>query len=367
MKRVLYIEDNFENKLLVKRLLETAGYLVLEAEDGISGVRTAIEHKPDLIIMDINIPGMDGYEATTKIKAIDALADIPIVALTANVMKGDRERSLVAGCDGYMQKPINPDTFVETIEEYLHGHKDEITDSEQRHYLKAYSQKLVDRLEEKILELEQKNRELEQKSREMEEVYVSVMSTLTRTIEAKHPKTAGHSERVTRYAVLIGEAMGISKRDLKVLRRASMLHDIGKLVVETSYIDKPGELEQKEWEAMRRHPEIAAQILQPLRFLEWEIDIIRKHHERPDGRGYPRGLQSEQLDLLTGIIIVADAFDAMTSDRSYREAMDIDESIKRLEEERGAHYLPEVVDVLIRLLREGKLNAVLQSEDRIDQ
>ncbi len=364
MKRILYIEDNFENKLLVRRLLESAGYVVLEAEDGIAGVRVAIEEKPDLIIMDINIPGMDGYEATTKIKAIEALANTPIVALTANVMKGDRERSLVAGCDGYMQKPINPDTFVDAIEQYLGGHRDEVTDSDQRHYLKAYSQKLVDRLEEKILELEQKNRELEQKSREMEEIYVSVMSTLTRTIEAKHPKTAGHSERVTRYSLIIGETMGLSKRDLKILRRASMLHDIGKLVVEISYIDKPGELEQEEWLAMRRHPEIAAQILEPLRFLEWEIDIIRKHHERPDGRGYPRGLRAEQLDLLTGILTVADAFDAMTSDRSYRDAMDIDQSVRRLEEEKGAHFLPEVVDVFIRLLREGQLDHVLQSADR---
>jgi putative nucleotidyltransferase with HDIG domain len=366
MRQILYIEDNFENKLLVRRLLENAGYQVLEAEDGISGVRVAIENKPDLIIMDINIPGMDGYEATTKIKAMEALANIPIVALTANVMKGDRERSLVAGCDGYMQKPINPDTFVETIEQYLQGQKDEVADTDQRHYLRMYSQKLVDRLEEKILELEQKNRELEGKSREMEEVYVSVISTLTRTIEAKHPKTAGHSERVTRYAVLIGEAMGISKRDLKILRRASMLHDIGKLVVELSFIDKPGELAQEEWQSMRRNPEIAAQILEPLRFLEWEIDIIRKHHERPDGQGYPRGLRHEQLDLLTGILIVADAFDAMTSDRSYREAMDLDESVNKLLEERGAHFMPDVVDVLIRLLREGKLNDILHSADRKD-
>lgn len=365
MKKILYIEDNFENKLLVRRLLESAGYLVLEADDGLSGIHMAIENQPDLIIMDINIPGMDGYEATTKIKAVDDLASTPIVALTANVMKGDREKSLVAGCDGYLQKPINPDNFIQTIEEYMSGRQDKVDEKEQSHYLKKYSQKLVVRLEEKIVELEQKNRELEMKSREKEEIYVGVISSLTRAIEAKHPMTVGHSERVTRYAVAIGEAMGLPKRDITTLRRASMLHDVGKLVVELSYIEKPGALEQNELESMRRHPEMGAKILEPLHFLQNEIELIRNHHERPDGTGYPKGLTASELDLMTGILIVADAFDAMTSTRDYKTAFSLKQSIQLLEEGKGTQFLPDVVDVLIRLLREDKLDDVLATAPKV--
>jgi cyclic di-GMP phosphodiesterase len=366
MKKILYIEDNVENKLLVRRLMQSAGYEVLEADDGLEGIEMATRHKPDLIIMDINLPGMDGYEATTKIKGNEGLSSIPIVALTAYAMRGDREKSLAAGCDGYLQKPIDPDSFVETIEEFLFGKRETINPDQQLHYLKKYSQQLVSRLEEKIRELLRKNEELEVKGRETEDVYIATIASLTRAIEEKHPSTAGHSERVTRYAMAIGEAMGLSKVDLKVLRRAATLHDVGKIVIELSAIDKPGDLEDHEWELMRKHPEIGAKILDPLVFLRREIDIIRNHHERPDGKGYPRGLDDRGLDLLTGILTAADAFDAMTSQRAYKNPMTVDESLEHLSKGRGEQFLPEVVDVFVRLLHSGELDNVLHRNGHVD-
>lgn len=159
-KKVLYIEDNVANRLLVRRILEAEGYTVLEAEDSLSGIRMAQEVLPDLILMDINIPGMDGYEATTKLKSIEALQDIPIIAMTAKVMEGDREMALIAGCDGYIQKPIEVDRLPRQVEEFLGGKREEIPLSEERVYLREYSQKLVDRLEEKIAELTRANEEL---------------------------------------------------------------------------------------------------------------------------------------------------------------------------------------------------------------
>jgi two-component system cell cycle response regulator DivK len=115
--KILYIEDNFENRTLVKRVLQAEGYTVLEAEDGPSGIRMALENHPDLIIMDINLPGVDGYAATTELKK--ELASVPIIAMTANVMKGDREKTLEAGCDGYIQKPIDVDRLPEQIASFL--------------------------------------------------------------------------------------------------------------------------------------------------------------------------------------------------------------------------------------------------------
>jgi two-component system cell cycle response regulator DivK len=118
-RRVLYVEDNLENRILIKRVLEAEGYVVDEAADGLSGIKRAVENRPDLILLDINLPDIDGYEATIRLRKIDGVNGVPIVALTANVMQGDREKSLEAGCDGYIQKPIDVDQLPDQIESYL--------------------------------------------------------------------------------------------------------------------------------------------------------------------------------------------------------------------------------------------------------
>lgn len=116
---ILYIEDDFQNRVLVRRVLEASGFSFIEAENGVTGLQMAQEHLPDLILMDINLPEMDGYEVTLRLKQIETLTHVPIVAMTANVMKGDRERTLDAGCDGYIQKPINVDLLPEQINQFL--------------------------------------------------------------------------------------------------------------------------------------------------------------------------------------------------------------------------------------------------------
>jgi len=161
--RILYIEDDEANRVLVRKLLRASGYEVLLAEDGLSGIDLAQETKPALILMDMNMPGLDGYEASTRIKAIESLKEIPVIALTANVLKGDRERSLIAGCDGYISKPIDPDTFVEEIQGYLGGQREMVSADEEAPLLREYSDKLVSRLEEKVRDLSKLNVELEQR------------------------------------------------------------------------------------------------------------------------------------------------------------------------------------------------------------
>ena len=351
---VLYIEDNFENKLLVRRILESAGYEVLEADAGIAGIQLARARRPDLILMDLNIPGMDGYEATTKIKSIDALSHTPVVAVTANVLKGDKERSLVAGCDGYLQKPIDPDTFVPMIEEYLRGKVERVERQAESHYLRKYSEQLVARLEQKILELEKANKELLLRGRQMEDVYVGVITSLLTALEAKHTYTAGHSERVTRYCLEIAAELNLPQAEVQTLRRAARLHDIGKLVIEISSIDSPGALTDAQWEKMRSHTEIAARILAPLKFLAQEVEVIRDHHERYDGTGYPAGKRGDEIPFLAAVLSVADAYDAMTTDRSYQKGLSEAETLAHLQAERARQFHPQVIDAFLSARRKAE-------------
>lgn len=159
-KTILYVEDNTANRMLVRQVLEGVGYNVVEATDGLSGIKTAQEICPDLILMDINIPGMDGYEAATRIKSLPELSNVPIIALTAKVMAGDRERALAAGCDGYIAKPIDIDTFPNQVAEFLGGMRESITVEQESAYLREYNERLVDRLEKKVQELTKANEAL---------------------------------------------------------------------------------------------------------------------------------------------------------------------------------------------------------------
>ncbi len=149
-KKILYIEDNVENRILVRRILESHGYEFYEASDASKGMCMAQQLKPDLILMDINLPGLSGCEAATRLKSMDGFLTTPIVALTAKVLEGDRERAVISGCDGYIAKPIDVDNFTESIGKYLMGERDKLTEDEELAYLRQYSNDLVNRLEEKI-------------------------------------------------------------------------------------------------------------------------------------------------------------------------------------------------------------------------
>jgi signal transduction histidine kinase len=178
--RILYVEDDAPSRMLVKQVLQFAGYKVFEAEDGMTGIRVAQEAKPDLILMDINMPGLDGHEAATKIKSLPGMSDLPIIAVTANVMEGDRERALTAGCDGYLAKPIDVDALPDQITEFLRGRRERVDMAAERDYLREYSERLVDKLEEKVAELTVANEKL-QRSDELKSRFISIAAHELRT------------------------------------------------------------------------------------------------------------------------------------------------------------------------------------------
>jgi putative nucleotidyltransferase with HDIG domain len=169
------------------------------------------------------------------------------------------------------------------------------------------------------------------------------MTSLQNAMEEKDYYTAGHTMRVTEYALMLGMVMGIDEEDILVLRRAAQFHDIGKLVIDLSCIQKPGKLTDEEWLLIKKHPSVGANIIEPLGFMEREQFIIRHHHERMDGKGYPDGLTGGDLDELTKILIVVDSYDAMTSRRNYRNNMSMYEALDELFKFSGTQFDPETV------------------------
>lgn len=353
-KKILYIEDDDMNRLLVKKVLEAQDYQILEAVDGLSGITLAQAEPPDLILIDTSLPGLDGYETATRIKSIGQLAEIPVVAVTANVMEGERQRCLAAGCEGYIRKPIDVDLLPEQIQKYLKGLKEALGQKSELGVYKRYSQELVSKLQNHVVQLEQQNRMLVEQSKEMHEAYLGVMSAFIRTVEEKHSYTAGHAARVRAYSLRIGEKLGLNEDQLNELSTGALLHDIGKVVMEESALGKEEKLDPSEWKRMREHPEIGARIIRPLKFLGDVTEIVHQHHENWDGSGYPQGLRGDEIDFLASIVTVADCFDAMTTKRGYNEISSLDQVAEEIQRCRGTQFNPVAVDAMLEVIDDMK-------------
>ena len=183
------------------------------------------------------------------------------------------------------------------------------------------------------------------------DAYKGTIKTLAAAIDAKDPYTRGHSQRVMEYSLIAGANLSLSPEEMEILEYASVLHDVGKISVDSVILNKPGSLTEAEWEIIQEHPTIGANLLRGISFLEKSADLVLYHHERYDGEGYPTGLKGDMLPLGARIIAVADAFDTMTTDRSYREAMTVDEAIKELNECAGKQFCPVAVKAFSSGLR----------------
>ncbi|MCK4236937.1 MAG: HD-GYP domain-containing protein, partial [Candidatus Krumholzibacteria bacterium] len=184
---------------------------------------------------------------------------------------------------------------------------------------------------------------------DMREAHINTVAALTSAIDASDPFTHGHSYRVSRYALRIGRAMGFSGRDMEMLEYAALLHDIGKIAVQNDILLKVGPLTEDEWKSLKSHPNIGADIVEQLKFLKEAAEVIRCHHERPDGTGYPRSLKMDRIPLAAHILNVVDAFDAMTSDRPYRKALSIERVLEELGTYKGTQFNSQVTDLIIDL------------------
>ena len=252
------------------------------------------------------MPRLTGFEACKLLKADEKTHLVPIVLVTGLVAREDRIQGIAAGCDDFLTKPVDAEQLMARTRNLLR------------------TKALVD--------------ELEQAE--------NVMVSLATALDAKDNYTRGHSERVATYAEALGGAVGMGRGDRKNLRRAGLLHDIGKIGIPLDYIEKPGPLTHEEYEVVKQHPRIGYEICKPLRTMTSLLLLIRGHHERLDGRGYPDGLKGEEVTLSLRCLSISDVYDALTSDRAYRKALSRESAVVIMREEASVGMWDEkLIDV----------------------
>jgi putative two-component system response regulator len=279
-QRILVVDDDPGIGSLLLHGLNAEGFEVRVCTDGAEGLELARRELPDLILLDVDLPGMTGDEVCRLLKDEAATQLIPIVLITGGTF-GGKLAAWKNGADEFLTKPFH---FVEVV-------------------ARTRSLLRIKRLSE------------ERDSAE------AVVFALARAVEAKSQYTHGHSERVTSLCLAVADAVGVERRQRDLLRKGSLLHDVGKISIPDEILNKPAKLTAEEYEVVKAHTTIGAHIVEPLLSVREVIPLIRSHHERLDGSGYPDGLSGEQIPLLVRIVSICDVYDSLASERPYRDAM----------------------------------------------
>ena len=315
---ILVVEDDLHIRDVLSGLLAALGYRLLIAASAEQALDALNVVSPDLVLTDVHLGAMSGIELCARLKADPRYELMPVVILTAVGDLEARVAGLAAGADDFFTKPVE---FVEL-----------------RTRLAA------------LLRVRQLLSQLERAE--------AVITTLALTIEARDPYTLGHCDRLSRYAVAVGEALGLDAEMVRSLRLGGYLHDLGKISVPDGILLKPGPLDPMEYERIRAHPGAGSDLVLGLRSMELVRPIMRHHHEKWDGSGYPDGLKGETIPLGARIISVVDVFDALHTDRPYKAALPRSEAVSTLIRETDAGYWdPRVVDTFLEILRHHKHDA----------
>lgn len=308
---ILVVDDHPASRMTAVAILSVEGYEVLEAESGLAALEAVMQSQPDLILLDVMMPGMDGFEVCRQLKSDEQTRLIPVIFITALCDRQARISGIEAGGDDFLSKPFD------------------------RLELAARVKSLVrqKRLNEDLDHAEQ------------------VLFSIARAIESRDPNTGDHCERLVTLSDAFGAYLNLSRVQRRNLQWGSYLHDIGKVGIPDTVLLKTGKLTPKEWEIMRQHVLIGERICQPLRTMRGVIPIILHHHERWDGSGYPYGLEKDKIPYLAQVFQMIDIYDALTSERPYKRALTQEEALKVLlaETQRGWRN-PELVDQFINFI-----------------
>lgn len=323
MFSVLVVDDTIENIDVLTGILKDE-YNVKAATSGKAALKIAEKIIPDIILLDIMMPEMNGYEACIKLKENPITKKIPVIFVTAKDQEVDEIMGFAVGAVDYITKPISPSIAKARIKTHL---------------------ALAD--QKKGLEIE-----VAEKTKEINETRLEIIKKLGRAAEFKDNETGLHVERMSRYAYLIAKEYGLDESQCHLLLQASPMHDIGKIGIPDRVLQKAGKLEGEEWDIMRSHAEIGAEIIGDSHgeLLSTAKIVAIQHHEKWNGNGYPNKIKEEEINVFARICAVADVFDALTSKRPYKEGWTIEKAVELIKSESGEHFDPKVVEAFISAL-----------------
>jgi putative nucleotidyltransferase with HDIG domain len=330
--RLLIVDDEVEVRGVLADLLGDT-YQCTEASSAEEALTQLRETAYELVISDITMSGMTGLEMIPHVKV--ASPDTVIVMISGMQTIESAINALRLGAFDYLMKPFD-----------LRQAEAAVARALEHHELVVAKRRYENHLEELV---DQRTAELDQALGSLENAYRSTLQALTAALEARDAETHGHSERVVTYSLRLGREYGLSTAQMKALEFGSLLHDIGKIGVPDAILRKPAKLTDEEWIRMREHPMHGQQILRGIKFLEGAARVVAQHHEKWDGSGYPVGAREEEIDICARIFSVADAFDAITSDRVYRKGRPYEAAAAELDEWSGRQFDPKVVEAFHRV------------------
>jgi putative two-component system response regulator len=321
---ILIVDDDTAGQLTLESILDGQGYDLEFAENGVQALEKLSRLLPDLILLDVMMPGMDGFEVCRRIRSTPSIAEIPIIMLTALDDKKSLMIGLEAGADDYLTKPYDRYELLARLMGITR--------------LNRY-RKLVD---------ERTN--TEETHAQLLAAYEATIDGWSHALDLRDRETAGHSQRVAQLTVQLAIMADVPQNEIVHIRRGALLHDMGKLAIPDSILLKPAALNEEEWTWMKKHPEYAKEMISSIEYLRPALDIPYCHHEKWDGTGYPRGLKGEAIPFAARLFAVVDVWDALTSDRPYRPAWTQQKALEHIQNESGKHFEPLVVELFRKMM-----------------
>ena len=322
---VIIVDDDETNIKMAGRILSKAGMRVTAMKSGEALIKYVEEKEiPDLILLDIKMPGMDGFETLSKMRQVKRAQNVPVIFLTADEKDQTEARGLAAGAMDFIKKPFVPEILTIRV----------------RHMID------LDHLQRNLAD------EVDKKTKENERLFLHVVSSLASAIDAKDTYTNGHSSRVAEYSREIARRFGYEGKQLEDIYMMGLLHDVGKIGIPDAVINKPAKLTDEEYDIIKNHPVLGARILGNIKEMPSLQRGARWHHERYDGKGYPDGLLGTDIPEEARVIAVADAYDAMTSHRSYRKPLPQGVVREEIEKGIGTQFDPEFARIMLGMIDE---------------
>lgn len=319
-EKIIIVDDEAEMRDRLRDVLEEQGYWIRTVGDGSQAIEQTKRDEFNLALVDLRMPGMGGLELMREMRRISP--KLVVVLITGYASLETAVEAIRQGAYDYITKPFKPSDLITTIERGL-----------EKQRLAGENEKLLENLKEK--------------TRKLEELYLGSLTALAATIDARNFHTLRHSEEVTRYSLVMAKGLSLSEAEMHKLEQACRLHDIGKIAIPDSILGKQGKLTEDEWEVVKKHPVRGASILNSSGFLHDIVPLVRHHHERYDGTGYPDGLSGEAIPLGSRVIAVADAFEAMTADHPYRRAFQPEKALEEIKLNAGTQFDPKIDELFI--------------------